>query len=286
MAVHHSRPTHAAVRGANSAWRAAKGRFLPWELRPVRLSFKDMISCAATIRGSRQPATSIVARRMPRPSAPSRRMAHSHPYIFRLLLIAVAASCASIAGAQPPQVINREYEIKAGYFAYFGKLITWPQQSFPGADREFVIAVLGSNPFRQHLIPNGNNITLNAGRVNVDRIQGKGIRLHEYQSADDLERNYRPCHILFVCRSGAQGESVQRRVQAALAIAKGQPTLVVAEATSIDAAMQLARSGVMICYWNDTQTNQVRMLVNRDAERREKLNISARLLGLRLVQVL
>jgi hypothetical protein len=89
---------------------------------------------------------------------------------------------------------------------------------------------------------------------------------------------------LFISRSsapGVQAETIQNRVNAALKKTKGQPVLLVAEAINMGDSKKLAQSGVMICYWNDNLANQVRMIINRDAEKRERLAISAKLLGLR-----
>jgi hypothetical protein len=211
----------------------------------------------------------------------------------RLLTIYVLFCGVFVVGALPApaqaQVLNLEYEIKAGYFAYFGNLIKWPDQPFDGADKAFVIGVLGDNPFEKHLQANANGFAINAGRVKANNIKGKKIAVVEYKSVDEFETEFSPCHILFICRSSAAGvesETLKDRVEAALKKTKGQPVLLVAEATTMNASKTLAQSGVMISYWNDAQANQVRMFINRTAEKRERLNISARLLGLRLVTVL
>ncbi|NND97567.1 MAG: YfiR family protein, partial [Pirellulaceae bacterium] len=112
-----------------------------------------------------------------------------------VILLCVALACgwfavaATSLPAQQPAVqqMNREYELKAGYFAYFGGLISWPKTPFPGADREFVIGILGSNPFGQHLVATGSGHVLRAGVVNKDRIQDKRIRVVHYRSVGDFQ---------------------------------------------------------------------------------------------------
>jgi hypothetical protein len=182
-----------------------------------------------------------------------------------------------------------EYEIKAGYFAYFGQLIQWPNPPFAEARTQFVIGVLGSNPFGRHLQATPTGFAINTEKIKTQKIQGKRIKVVEYKSVNDFQNNYSACHVLFISRSsapGVQAETIQDRVNAALKKTKGQPVLLVAEATNMGASERLAQSGVMISYWNDRGANHVRMIINRAAEKRERLTISSRLLRLSIVSLL
>ncbi|QDV41844.1 hypothetical protein Enr13x_16870 [Stieleria neptunia] len=212
-----------------------------------------------------------------------------------LVLLCVSFVCGALMGervtsAQRPAPPN-EYDLKAGYFYYFGDLVKWPNPPFPGADNDFVIGVLGSNSFGQYLGPAGNGFAINSGlfKVPVTVIQGKKIKVVQYDSVAEFERNYQPCHILFISRNstpGIFGETVLDRVNAALQKTKGQPVLLVGEANGKAESLAYARSGVIICYWNDLQARKLKMIINQTSALRERLDISARLLGLKIVTTL
>jgi hypothetical protein len=212
-----------------------------------------------------------------------------------LAFLCVLLACGVLIGnrttnAQQP-LLNLEYEIKAGYFAYFGGYVKWPNPPFAGADNEFVIGILGNNPFGQYLLATGNGFAIDTSRFKtpVKAIQRKSIKIVEYNSVNAFQNNYSPCHILFISRSSAPGvpaETIQNRVNAALQKTKGQPVLLVADASNMDESRRLASSGVIICYWNDRQANQVRMTINRQAEKGAQLSILAPLLRLSIVSVL
>ena len=216
-------------------------------------------------------------------------MTRSVLFLWILLVGGVFVADHRTSSAQQPQFVNREYQLKAGYFAYFGRYVTWPKPPFAGANNSFVIGILGNNPFGGNLVANRNGFMINAGKVKAGQIQGKKITVVQYKSVADFQRNYKPCHILFICRSsapGIRGETATQRINAALAKTKGQPVLLVAEGNNMAESKRLANAGVMICYWNNIQSNQVSMIINRAAEKRERLIISSRLLGLPLVTVL
>ncbi len=207
-----------------------------------------------------------------------------------LALCFTALSHSSTADAQQA-VRNREYDIKAGYFFFFGGYVQWPSNPFQGAEKEFVIGVLGSNPFGTHLRPGPDGFVIDSSqfRNSIGKIQRKRIKVIEYDSVDEFEMNYRPCHILFISRSSAPGsraETVQERVSVALQKTKGQPVLLVGEAVNKRESESIAASGVTICYWNDLNADRLKMIINRQAERNAQLTIRAPLLHLSIVTLL
>ncbi|QEG00583.1 hypothetical protein Mal15_46540 [Stieleria maiorica] len=188
-------------------------------------------------------------------------------------------------------VRNLEFDMKAGYFVYFGGLIKWPDRPFPGAANAFVIGVLGDNPFGPSLRPSGNGFAVHSSLIGkpVSTIQNKPIKVVHYKSVAEFEKNYSPCHILFISRSSEAGvsrETVQDRANSAIQKTKGQSVLLVGEADGKSESETLANSGVMICYWNDLQAFRLKMFINKTVAQNERLNISSRLLGLKLVTVL
>ncbi len=185
---------------------------------------------------------------------------------------------------QPAPVVNVEYQIKAGYFVYFGTLIAWPEEPFDGANKEFTIGVLGKNPFARHIRATQNGHRIAAGRITADKIQNKKITVRHFKSVAEFERDYKPCHILFVSRlaeDGVRGETAEHRLLAALKSTEEHPVLLVTEAQRQADSRGLAEKGAVISYWSDPQNNKVKMFINRDAEKREGLKISSRLIGLR-----
>ncbi len=207
--------------------------------------------------------------------------------LFCVFLVchALIGNCA--LSAQQPQAVS-EYDIKAGWFVFFGVYIQWPEKPFPGADKEFVIGVLGNNPFGPYVRPSGNGFAIHASKFPQAPkvIQGKRIKVIEYATVGAFQRSYRPCHILFISRSsasGVSGETVQDRVSAALLKTKGQSVVLVGEANSEAESNAFAKSGVIICYWNDVQNQLLKMVINDTVARREGLKIKSPLLRLGVV---
>src|SRR5260370_10485013 len=97
--------------------------------------------------------------------------------------VCAVASDTPYAAAQAP-LIDREYEIKAHCLCLFGQYIEWPRGTAPGASDEFIIGVLGKDPFDNHLKKAA------AGR----KVEGKKIVLRHFKTIDE----YQPCPILFL----------------------------------------------------------------------------------------
>ncbi len=190
---------------------------------------------------------------------------------------------------------NIEYHIKAGYFAYLGGYVDWPDGAFEATGNEFVIGVLGRYPFGPSIRKSetGNEILvplISNGDVQqvtgVDRLQGKRITIRRYATIPEFQASYGMCHILFVGRhadEGALDETVQDRLTAVLDRIGSDPVLIVVDAEDAEASKALAQRGAVISYWNDATHNLVRMFVNRSAEKDRRLSISAKFLRLSIV---
>lgn len=182
--------------------------------------------------------------------------------IFATLIAVVAASlvpCAPVARGQE-EIIDREYEIKAAFLYNFGRYTEWPEGS-KAADEDFVIGVLGKDPFKGFL-------TRIAKRK---KIRGRRIVVRHFRSATE----YEPCEILFVAKTGAgddEKKTASERLRAAVEATKGSPTLLVADGQG------LARAGAAIAFF--IEENRAKFEINPEAAKRRKLEISSRLLRL------
>jgi uncharacterized protein DUF4154 len=165
---------------------------------------------------------------------------------------AVAALCLALAtvrlaaGAAGPG----EYEVKAAFLYNFARFVEWPRA--PGPDGEFVVTVLGRDPF---------------GSVLDDTLRGKTI--------DDkrivVRRASRPeevgqSRIVFIC------DSETERLPSILKSLEGTPVLTVGEMS------EFAERGGVIRFKLDE--GRIRLEINVAAAERSKLKISSQLLKL------
>jgi hypothetical protein len=115
----------------------------------------------------------------------------SRAFLSALLCIAVMTA----AVAQPePDAVAAQQRIEAAYLFKFGSYITWPDNSFAGADSPFVIGVAGSDTLADELT------TLVASR----QVDGRTVQvrhLHAGQSVAGV-------HLLFVAADTPQGQSL------------------------------------------------------------------------------
>lgn len=96
-----------------------------------------------------------------------------------------------LPGMRPPSAlhadeITQEYQLKAAFLVNFAKFITWPPQAFPPGRQEFVLCIVGSNPFGAAL-----------SGIENKTVGGRTIRVVQAESL----KNIPPCHLLFVSRS-------------------------------------------------------------------------------------
>jgi len=172
---------------------------------------------------------------------------------IRLLLGGLVATVAvSWPLPSAAQELNREYPIKAAYLYNFGRYVRWPAGSFRNNGR-FIVGVLGADPF-------GGSLSTIAANKKVD---GRNMTVRRFASLDE----YTPCHILFIARSIDPKE--QRK---AIKTLGKSPVLLVGETPGF------AEWGGVINFF--VQANKIRFEINRDAERRAQLHISAQLFPL------
>lgn len=83
-------------------------------------------------------------------SLSSRRTKHlALTIVYMFVVYTFGAFSAPLCAAQIPKAT--EYEVKAAYLYNFGKFVTWPSNGSAGGSDDFVICVLGQDPFGANL---------------------------------------------------------------------------------------------------------------------------------------
>jgi len=75
-----------------------------------------------------------------------------------------------------------EYEARADFLLLFAKYTQWPESALPGGSEEFVIGVVGEDPF-------GTALNLHSGSI----IQGRKLVIRHFRTAARIT----PCQILY-----------------------------------------------------------------------------------------
>jgi len=145
-----------------------------------------------------------------------------------------------------------EYVIKLGFLYNFAKYVEWPVDAFAPAGANWVIGIVGEDPFHADL-----ERTLGGKRVNE-----RGFTIRRFKTPADIE----PCHILFIPRSE------KGRVPEILKRIHEWPVLTVGE----DAGF--ARAGGTAAILIEGETPRIEF--NLEAADRAKLTIQAKLLRL------
>jgi uncharacterized protein DUF4154 len=169
------------------------------------------------------------------------------PHLPKVLRRLVAAALL-IAGSKSAHSAPSEYEIKAVFLFHFTQFVGWPEAAFPEPDSNFVIGLVGSDPF---------------GPALESIVGGESVGRHHLavQKVTDVSSEFR-CQILYF---SADGEDLLdlRRLRTA-------PVLTVGESDSF------YKKGGMIQFFIDRR--RVRLKVNLEEARAHSLEISAKLL--------
>jgi len=145
-----------------------------------------------------------------------------------------------------------EYEVKAAFLYNFGKFVEWPKDSAQGRETNFVIGVLGADPF------DGVLDQLSAGGV----VQGMPVAVKRSKTLRGLDR----CHVLFISRS--ESGSLPEIVRALNA----EPVLTVGDSEGF-----LGSGGAVSLF---LEQRKVRFAINLKATDRARLKVSSKLLRL------
>lgn len=172
-----------------------------------------------------------------------RRLKHLALTVIYILSLGFAPAQA----AQSPKAA--EYELKAAYLYNFGKFVNWPAAAAKPGAGEFVICVLGQDPFGPVL----------DSTVAGEKVDGKPVTVKRITLRDATA----PCRIIFI------SASEQPRLRQILMDAP-------AAALTVSDIPDFAIRGGMIQFV--TRDNKVRFEVNLTAAERSGLSLSSELL--------
>jgi hypothetical protein len=148
-----------------------------------------------------------------------------------------------------------EYSVKAAYLFNFAKFVEWPSQAFSSGLAPMIIGVLGDDPFGDDL----DHV------VQGKMVDGHTIEIRRFEDFDpDQIAGLRRCQILFIAYSEKD------QLGDILKSLKGASVLTVSEIENFPIL------GGMILF--DQAGKKINLIVNPEAARRAKLEISSRLL--------
>jgi hypothetical protein len=166
--------------------------------------------------------------------------------LYALVGTALAAAIPVNGATEAPS----EYQLKAVFVFNFSQFVEWPQQAFSPDDRQFVIGVLGADPFGSRLDEAVRGEIVNQRPLVIRRF-------HRVEEVHD-------CQILFIDRSqGAQLPQI-------LSALDHRSVLTVSD---LD---QSSEKGVMIQFAK--QNDRIRLRINVESARAAGLTISSKLL--------
>ena len=204
-------------------------------------------------------------------------MATSRLLSVMLSLLPFFGPCsAPLVAQQQPASVTQPYKIKADWLGAFGGYVKWPDRAAP--KETFVVGVLGGNAFIER--DQTGVVHDYLAELATKTVGGKRIVVRQFKSMDE----YEPCHVLFLSAipaEGRQGEKVEERLNAAL---QKLQELKTPHVLLVSDTKGMVWKGTAIDFYFNTNMNRVNMLINRDAEKRAGLTISAQVLALRVVQ--
>ena len=166
-------------------------------------------------------------------------------YFFLGLLLGAAQGY-----AQAPA--PTEYQIKAAFLYNFAKFVDWPPQAFTNENSEFVIGILGDNPFGEDL----------ARTVAGKNVNERTIAIQKFTDAAETKN----CHILFI------STSEKNRLPEVFEKLKGRSILTVGEME------RFTESGGIINFVREA--SKIRFQINDPAAKAIQLKISSKLMSL------
>ena len=168
-----------------------------------------------------------------------------------LLLIGVCALASGPPTVQAQSLLEREYQIKAGFLYNFLKFIEWPSDVLPETSGTINICVLGDELAREAF-----------ESLNGKMVKDRRLAVRRLEPVKDLLS----CHVLFI------GASEEKRFPQIMQSLRGLRVLTVGEIE------RFAQSGGIINFV--TERNKVRFEINVDSAARAGLKVSSQLLSL------
>jgi hypothetical protein len=164
-----------------------------------------------------------------------------------LLLVAFRDQSMAAAEENPPS----EYQLKAAFLYNFAKFIEWPPGAFSSPQAPFVIGVIGTSPFDEHL----------ERTVQNKRLNGHPFEIKQFKAITEVQG----CHMLFIC------SSERRRLGDILKTVNNASILTVSELERF-----LPAGGMVQFVMED---KKVRFDINPEAAHRADLRISSKLMS-------
>jgi YfiR/HmsC-like len=150
--------------------------------------------------------------------------------------------------AQP--MTPRETQVKAIFLFNFAHFVKWPAAAFPDSQSNFVIGVLGNDPFGAYLDE----------AVRGEVVNQRPLVIQRFQKAEEIKS----CHVLFISRSEAG------RIHQILSDLKGRSVLTVGDFEGF------AKHGGMVRFANEK--GKTHLKINIEAVKAADLVISSKLL--------
>jgi hypothetical protein len=149
--------------------------------------------------------------------------------------------------------VQREQQIKAAFVYNFLQFVRWPDDAFKHEKSPIVIAVIDNDAFFDAV----------RGAVRAKTVNGRAVEVIRFTAPAEFPE----CHLLFV---GAVAD--RDRTADLLRRSGGKPVLSVGEGEAF------TRAGGVIRFF--TEANRMRFEVSLNAARRQRLELSAKLLKL------
>jgi hypothetical protein len=160
-------------------------------------------------------------------------------------LVASMWLCAAAGAAA-----TTEYQLKAVFLFNFAQFVEWPQQSFESPNAPFIIAVVGADPFGEHL----------DAAVRGETVMGHPLVIKRYRSVGEVEN----CQILYISNSELA------RLERILSSVDQRAVLTVSD------IQRAAERGAIIQF--TSEHNRLRLRINVAAAKAAGLTISSKLL--------
>lgn len=175
---------------------------------------------------------------------------------LRRWVAAIIVLFGMVAVTAPPAAGGafNEYQVKAVFLYNLAHFVDWPETAFDTADQNFIIGILGPDPFGSEL----------AHVVADETLHGRAIVIVRYDDMADFDR--KPCHMLFV---NVREKTLVKTLCEKLT---GSSVLTVSDHAGFaheDGMINLHTAG-----------GRIQLEINMDNVRRAGLQISAKLLNL------
>lgn len=185
----------------------------------------------------------------PRRATPSALRAS--PLAALSLLLAGLVACIGLGAAKTAAEVD-EYQAKAAFLYNFTKYVKWPEKCFATPEAEFVVAVVGADPFGKKL----------DDAFKDKRVGTHPVKVVRWKTVEQLG----DCHLLFVPTAEAA------RLEKILLACAQKNTLLVGESEGF------ARHKGCLSFF--IEEKKMRFEVNLEAAKRAELELSPQLLKL------